>query len=133
MKQITTNQIVENKSEEIVENKREGKGRILAFSRRVYRLQNSNTFYVESEKSNDLYYFVRYNFSGLKWCSCPDNSTRRGITCKHQFAIEYAIRLGTLKDIEKLPEEAKRYSGSSSTAAIVQQQSKSYRDDDYDF
>ncbi len=49
--------------------------------------------------------------------------------CKHQFAIEYAIRLGTLKDIEKLPPETKRY---GATIAVVQQ-SKSYTDDDYSF
>jgi predicted nucleic acid-binding Zn finger protein len=127
MKQITTNQIVENKIVE-QESKREGNGQILAISHNVYRLQNTDTFYVESERSDNIYYFVRYNFSGLKWCSCPYNSTR-GIKCKHQFAIEYAIRLGTLKDIEKLPAEAKRY-GSTTTAAIT---SKSYRDDDYDF
>ncbi len=119
---------VVNSEEIIVENKRENKGRALALSRNVYRLLNSDTFYVESESSNDLYYFVRYNFSGFKWCSCPDNSTR-GLKCKHQFAIEYAIMKGTLKDIERLPAEAKRY---GSSTAIVQQ-SKSYRDDDYDF
>jgi predicted nucleic acid-binding Zn finger protein len=126
MKQITTNQIVENKIVE-QESKREGKGQILAISRNVYRLQNTDTFYVESESSDNIYYFVRYNFSGLKWCSCPDNSTR-GIKCKHQFAIEYAIRLGTLKDIEKLPAEVKRYGSTTTTTT-----SKSYRDDDYEF
>ena len=118
------NQIVENKTE----HKREGKDRDLAFSRRVYRIQNSDTFYVESEKSNDLYYFVRYNPSVFEWCSCPDSSMR-GMTCKHIHACEYSIRLGTLKDIEKLPEEAKRY-GSSTVEAIA---AKSYRDNDYDF
>jgi hypothetical protein len=130
MKQITTNQIVENKSEEKVEveNKREVKGRTLATSRRVYRIQNTDTFYVESEKSNDLYYYVRYNPSVFEWCSCSDNSTR-GLKCKHQFSIEYAIRLGTLKDIDRLPAEAKRYPATA--AAVVE--AKSYRDDDYDF
>ena len=122
------NQIVENKTE----HKREGKGRSLAVSRKIYRLQNTDTFYVESETSDNVFYFIRYNFSGLQWCSCPYNSIR-GQKCKHQFAIEYSIRLGTLKDIEKLPEEAKRYSGSSKTAIVVQQQSKSYIDDDYSF
>ncbi len=53
----------------------------------------------------------------------------RGQKCKHQFAIEYAIMKGTLKDVERLSAEAKRY-GSSAAAAIT---AKSYRDDDYDF
>jgi hypothetical protein len=124
MKQITTNQIVENKSEEL-ENKREGKGWSLAISHRIFRIQNSDTYYVESESSDNLYYFVRYNFSGFEWCSCPNNSTRRQ-KCKHQFSIEHSIRLGTVRDIEKLPAEAKRY-------PTIVQQSKSYRKDDYDF
>ena len=126
----TSNSKVVGSSEEtiVVENKLEGKGKSLAVSRRIYRLQNTDTFYVESEKSNDLYYFVRYNFTEFKWCSCPDNSTR-GLKCKHQFAIEYAIMKGTLKDIEKLPAEAKRY---GSSAAVVQQ-SKLYTEDEYSF
>jgi predicted nucleic acid-binding Zn finger protein len=120
-------QVVGN-SEELVENKREGHGRNIALTRKVFRLQNSDTYYVESESSDNIYYYVRYNFSGLQWCSCPDNSMR-GQKCKHQFAIEHSIRLGTLKDIEKLPAEAKKY-GSSTVAAIT---AKTYRDDDYDF
>ena len=35
-------------------------------------------------------------------CSCKDNSTRR-MKCKHLFAIEFAIKWGTLKDIDKVP------------------------------
>ncbi len=91
-----TTKVVGN-SEEIEDNKREGHGHILDISRNIYRLLNSDTYYVESESSKDLYYYVRYNPSVFEWCSCPDNSTR-GIMCKHQFAIEYSIRLGTLKD-----------------------------------
>src|SRR5918994_2713193 len=126
-KKSNSNSKVVSSEETVVENKREGHSMNIALTRRVFRLEKSDTFYVESEKSNDLYYFVRYNFTGFKWCSCPDNSTR-GLKCKHQFAIEYAIMKGTLKDIEKLPAEAKKYG--STTAAIV---GKSYRDDDYDF
>jgi hypothetical protein len=73
---------------------------------------------------------VRFNPSVFEWCNCPDNSIR-GLKCKHQFAIEYAIRLGTLKDIEKLPKEAKRYP--TATEAAVVETAKSYRDDNYDF
>jgi hypothetical protein len=84
-KTTSQKQVVGN-SEELEENKREGYGKNIALNRNVYRLQNTDVFYVESESSNDLYYYVRYNFSGFEWCSCPDNSTR-GIKCKHQFAI----------------------------------------------
>ena len=127
-KKSNSNSKVVSSEETVVENKREGHGMNIALTRKVFRLEKSDTFYVESEKSNDLYYFVRYNPSVFEWCSCPDNSTR-GIKCKHQFAIEYALMKGTLKDIDKLPVEAKRY-GSTTVAAIA---AKSYRDDDYDF
>jgi hypothetical protein len=127
-KSTNNSKVVGSEPKQELENKREGHGMNIALTKNVYRLQNTDTFYVESEKSNDLYYFVRYNPSVFEWCSCPDNSTR-GIKCKHQFAIEFAIRLGTLKDVEKLPSEAKRY-GSTTVEAIA---AKSYRDDDYDF
>ena len=108
--------------------RRESKGRVLAISRRTYRLLNSDVYYVESESSNNIYYFVKFKPDVfLKWCSCPDNSTRH-VKCKHLFAIEFAIKWGTIKDIDKLPVEAKRYG-----ATVAGQESKSYRDEEYDF
>ena len=100
-KSINSNQKVVS---EILETKdrRPGKGRVIALSRRVFRLQNPDIFYVESETSDNIYSFVRYNPSVFEWCSCQDNSIRE-IKCKHQFAIEYSIMKGTLKDIDKLP------------------------------
>src|SRR5918993_3850226 len=127
-KKSNSNSKVVSSEETVVENKREDHGMNIALTRKVFRLEKSDTFYVESEKSNDLYYFVRYNPSVFEWCSCPDNSTR-GIKCKHQFAIEFAIRLGTLKDIDKLPSEAKRY-GSTTVESIA---AKSYTEDEYSF
>lgn len=121
----STSKINKNKQqveESIVkENLREVKGSRLATSRRIYRLENSDTFYVESESTNDLYYFIRYEPS-FTWCSCLDNSTRH-IKCKHIFAVEYSIRKNTLQVIDRLPKEAKRDN-------MVPE---SYRDDDYDF
>lgn len=119
---ITTDQKVVN---EIEENKREGKDRILATSRNAYRLLNSDVYYVQSQSSEEIYYHVKFKPDVFEWCACPDNSTRH-VKCKHIFAIEFAIRMGTLKDIDKLPAEAKRYNG-----AITQ--TKSYREDNYDF
>ena len=41
--------------------------------------------------------------------------------CKHLFGVEYAIRLATVKDVDKLPEQVKR------------EVTKSYTEDDYSF
>ena len=129
----TTNQAVENKSEEL-ENKREGKGRDLTTSHMIYRIQNTDTYYVQSERSDNIYYYVRYIFDSFEWCSCPDSSIR-GIKCKHQFAIEYAIRLGTLKDIDHLPKEAIRFTNQqiNELEETISYHHHSYMDDIYDF
>jgi len=103
------NQVVEE-----TRDRRESKGGVLAISRRVYRILNSDIFYVESESVDNLYYFVKFKPDVFELCSCPDSWTRH-VKCKHLFAIEFAIRMGTLKDIDKLPVEAKRYNGSSTT------------------
>ncbi len=120
LKQLTTSKIVETKKD-----RRSGKGRCIALSRRIYRLMQTDVFYVESESTDNTYYFVKFKPDVIEWCSCPDNSTR-GLKCKHIFAIEFAIRMGTLKDIDKLPVEVKKY---------PQQQipAKPYTEDDYSF
>src|SRR5215211_7623444 len=93
-KQSVCNQTIEQYNTKITTTKdrRESKGRVLAIYRRIYRLSNSDVYYVESESSDDLYYFVKFKPEVFEWCSCKDNSTR-GLKCKHQFAIEYSIRL----------------------------------------
>jgi hypothetical protein len=97
-------------SKEIVEEeqryKRMGKSRAMAQSRKVYRLLNTDVYYVESESSNDTYYFVKFKADVIEFCSCLDSSTRN-VRCKHSWACEYAIRLGTLRDTDRLPTEAK--------------------------
>jgi predicted nucleic acid-binding Zn finger protein len=120
----TSKQIVE------AQDKRECKGRALALTRNVYRLLNSDVFYVESESSNDIYYFVKFKPDVVEFCTCPDNSLRRGsqMKCKHLHSIEYAIRMGTLKDIDILPREAKV----RKVVATVKP-TKSYTEDDYSF
>jgi hypothetical protein len=127
-KPITTSrnqkQVVEKKQELEYENKREGHVSNIALTKKVFRLINSDTFYCESESIKDLYYFVRYE-PYFHWCSCLDNSTRH-VKGKHIFAIEYAIRKGTLKDIEHLPKETQRY-----TQVITAK--SSYEEDEYDF
>jgi hypothetical protein len=101
-KLITTDQkVVENTKTTRKKDKRPGKGRAVALSRRIYRLQNSDVYYVESETSDDHYYFVKFKPDVFAYCSCKDNSIR-GMKCKHQFAIEFAIKWGTIKNIDKI-------------------------------
>ena len=40
--------------------KRMGKGRVIARSRRIYRLLQTDVFYVESESTDNIYYFVKF-------------------------------------------------------------------------
>ena len=114
---------IEHKNE-VKKDRREGKGRCIALSRRIYRLLQTDVFYVESESTDGIYYFVKFKHDVIEWCSCCDNSLR-GIKCKHLHSIEYAIKFCTLQDTDKLPVEAKQDNNS-----MV---SKSYRDDQYDF
>ena len=100
----TSKQIVEAEQQF----KRMGKGRAMAQSRRIYRLMQTDVFYVESESTDNIYYFVKFKPDVVEWCTCPDNSLRGGqMKCKHLHAIEFAIRLGTLRDTDRLPTEAK--------------------------
>ena len=130
---MSKQQVVEEEKD-----KREGKGRVLALSRRVYRIQNSYTFYVESERCDNVYYFVKYKPDVLEswYCSCKDNSIRE-MKCKHIFAIEFAIQWGTIKDIDGgLPTEAKvrkKVATTSATTGTVPTTKSSYKDDDYSF
>jgi hypothetical protein len=121
----TSKQIVEAEQKY----KRECKGRSLARTKKVYRLVNTDVFYVESESSNDTYYFVKFKPGVIEFCSCTDSSTRN-VRCKHSWACEYAIRLGTLIDIDKLPAHAKR-NNNTNVAKIGAV--RSYKDDGYSF
>jgi predicted nucleic acid-binding Zn finger protein len=115
--------------------KRECKGRSLALTKKVYRLVNTDVFYVESESSNDTYYFVKFKPDVIEWCSCPDNSMRGGqMRCKHIWSIEFAIRMGTLRDTDRLPTEAKVRKVIVTTPTITTVSAKmSYTEDDYSF
>ena len=88
--------------------RRSGKGLVIALSRRIYHLNTSNrhTYYIESESSDNNYYFVRFNPSVFEWCSCKDFEHSKEIKrCKHIFAIEHAIRFGTILEVDRLPSE----------------------------
>jgi hypothetical protein len=51
--------------------------------------------------------------------------------CKHIWSIEFAIRMGTLRDTYRLPIEAKVRKVAGAT--IIPAVSKSYTNDDYSF
>jgi hypothetical protein len=69
-----------------------------------------------------------------EFCSCKDNSTRH-VTCKHLHAVTFAIRMGTVKDTDKLPPsaEAKRYPHETLVTTESTPTKKSFREDQYDF
>jgi predicted nucleic acid-binding Zn finger protein len=124
----TSKQIVEAEQKY----KRECKGRSLALTKKVYRLVNTDVFYVESESSNDTYYFCKIKFDVLEWCSCSDNSTRVGpMRCKHIWACEFAIRTGTLRNTDRLQKEVKVKKVTATTVPVVS--IRSYKEDDYSF
>jgi hypothetical protein len=55
----------------------------------------------------------------------------RGLKCKHIWSIEFAIRLGIIKDTDRLPTEAKVKKVVAAT--ITTPLTKSYTEDDYSF
>jgi predicted nucleic acid-binding Zn finger protein len=125
----TSKQIVE--AEQIY--KRMGKGRAIAQSRRIYRLLQTDVFYVESESTDNVYYFVKFKPDVVEYCTCPDNSLRGSqMKCKHLHSIEFAIRMGTLRDIDRLPTEAKvkKVIPAATTPTKV---ASSYKEDEYSF
>jgi len=116
----------------IKKDRREGKGRVLAISRRIYKLmQTDDVFYVESESTDNVYYFVKFKPDVVEYCTCLDTSMR-GMKCKHLHSIEFAIRMETLRDIDKLPTEAK-VKKVVVLVPIVVTKPKSYKEDDYSF
>ena len=137
---ITTEQkVVENTKTTRKKDRRPGRGRAVALSRNIYRLQNSDVYYVESETNDDQYYFVKFKpdvFLESWYCSCKDSSIRE-MKCKHIFAIEFAIQWGIIKDIDGgLPTEAKvrkKVATTSATTVTVPTTKSSYKDDDYSF
>jgi hypothetical protein len=96
--------------QEIVDkiNKRVEKGKLLATSKTIYRIVNTDVFYVESQTTDGLYYYAMFNTAkDFEWCSCKSFEHHHE-KCKHLQAIEFAIRKATVIDIDKLPKEVKR-------------------------
>lgn len=104
-----------------------GKGRVIALFRRSYLLQNTDVFYVKSESSDNIYYFPKYKPDVIEFCSCKDYESNRATRCKHIVAIELPIRMGTLKDTDRLPADANR------NKTNTQYNNSSYTEKDYSF
>lgn len=116
-------QITENKT---TKDRREGKGRVIALSRRVYKIKNSDVFYVESESKDGMYYYVMYDIEkNFEWCSCSDFSNRNR-KCKHIFGVEFAIKSNFVVETDKLPQNAKK-------DCDCNVKELSYKKDDYSF
>jgi len=129
MKQTVSKQVTKKETR----NRREGRGRVIALSQRIFCLQGKDTYYVESENSNSRFYFVRFNssFAG-KFCSCKDYDSNRPELCRHQHAVFYGIKYNTIKEVEHLPEDVrtKRDTTEEDKPTI---ESKCWEDDEYSF
>jgi len=101
MEKLISKQKFVNEGKKIL---RECRGRRLALLGSVNSLQNSNTgYYVASESSKDRYYFVEYK-TDSNFCTCWDYASNRSDKCKHLYAVQYAIHLGLVQEIDhKLP------------------------------
>jgi predicted nucleic acid-binding Zn finger protein len=111
---------------------RECRGRRLALLGSVCGLQNSKfSFYVKSE-FNDRYYFVEYK-QNWNFCTCWDYASNRSDKCKHIFAVEYALRLNLVQQIDhKLPIcQFKKVAASMSSNDVIDNKPKSSIADQY--
>lgn len=114
----------------IVEKKdiREEKAKKIALERTVYHIVGKDVYYVESESTDNHFYYLSWNpDNDIEWCSCPDYSMR-GRRCKHIISLEYAIRKNTLVETEKLPSYARK-----GPDIIIENQDMEYKNGKYDF
>jgi predicted nucleic acid-binding Zn finger protein len=97
---------------------RECRGRRLSISHRVLMMRNSKShFYVKSE-SKDIFYFVEYK-TDSQFCTCWDYASNRSDKCKHIFAVEYALRLNLVQQIDKKLPIAQKVGHNSDVSALT--------------
>lgn len=126
MKQ-TVSKIVKQTTTEVNKTEERGQAGAWPYPKESTASRTKDTYSVESESSYSRYYFVRYNSSVLEFCNCMDYGSNRSERCKHIFAIKHSIRMGTLKEVDKLPAEV--HSNIKKQSA----EPKSYLDDEYSF
>ena len=73
----------------------------------------------------------RFESSSFEWCSCMDYGSHRADRCKHIYAVEYAIRFNTLKEVEHLPEEVRGKREITEEKPTIE--SKSWEENEYSF
>lgn len=106
--------------------RRESKGKVIVVSRTIYKIKNSDVYYVESESIDKMYYFVMFDtVKNFLWCECKDFENRK-LKCKHLFAVEFAVNSNVVVETDKLPNEAKK-----AVNCVVEE--LSYKEDEYSF
>jgi hypothetical protein len=106
-----TNQKTEQTVEEI-ERRENERIRALVSSRRMYKLENSDVFYIESSKDN-IFYYCKLSFTSpttSSFCSCKDFEFRGHIrNCYHlELMIPMGIMKGKMVDVPALPKDVIR-------------------------
>ena len=90
------------------EDQRPVKGVMIALTKIIYRIKDSDSYYVPSETQNGIHYFVKFDTeSNYDWCSCPDSSTR-GMKCKHILAVGFALMMEKVVVVDRLPGGVKK-------------------------
>ena len=102
----------ENKVEEIeIIRRKEERIAALVSSRRIYRIENSDVFWVESSKNN-VYHYCKISFtskSDFRFCSCQDFKYRGQIRdCCHLEMIPIGIMKNKIVDVSALSKDAKK-------------------------
>ena len=132
--QKTTNQVVETRDRKF------SQGIVVAMSCEILKI-NDETYRVQSEKTVDRYYVVRFSGGEPNYCTCKNweiqSQRNADHVCKHMHSIIYASVNGLI--IEQVPSRIMAKSSVTSDVSrlstYLQKQvpTKSWKGDQYDF